>query len=97
MSHKKNLVYLIWFNGRKQDTFRYDTADMELICHRSSEKAYSMNAAYYDSRDEQYGKNPIHHFDCTMELCPVQGMLVRRPGGSADLKRKSIIRRERAG
>lgn len=63
-----NWYDLIWFNGAQteyaeitytvngsqQEAFRYDTADMDLICHRNSEKEYSMNVAYYDSKGNRY-------------------------------------------
>lgn len=59
---------LIWFNGaqtqyaelqytidgKKQDAIKYDTTNMDIICHQNSAKEYEMSVAYYDSDGNKY-------------------------------------------
>jgi len=59
---------LIWFNGAKteyaeityiidgqeQETLRYDTEDMDIICCEKPEKDYSIHAAYYAADGNKY-------------------------------------------
>ena len=59
---------LIWFNGAKtqyaeiiytidgqiQDTLKYDTIDMDIICNKNPEKEYTMNVRYYDDKGNKY-------------------------------------------
>ncbi len=59
---------LIWFNGAKtkyaeitytmdgqiQETLRYDTDDMDIICNENPERGYSIQAVYYDDDGNKY-------------------------------------------
>lgn len=59
---------LIWFNGARteyaeitytingqmQDTARYNTDDMDIICIENPEKEYSIHVVYYDSDGNKY-------------------------------------------
>lgn len=59
---------LIWFNGarteyaeiiytidrKKQDTLRYDTTDMDIICKKNPEKEYTIDVFYYDKNGKKY-------------------------------------------
>ena len=59
---------LIWFNGAKteyaevtyivegqtQNTLKYNTNNMDIICHPNPEKEYSLHVTYYDSNGNRY-------------------------------------------
>ncbi|MDD7642755.1 MAG: hypothetical protein PUK75_09835 [bacterium] len=59
---------LVWFNGaqteyaeiiytidgKKQDTLKYDTTDMDIICKNNLEKEYTINVTYYDKNGNKY-------------------------------------------
>ena len=59
---------LIWFNGaqteyaeiiytidgKKRDTLKYDTTDMDIICINNPEKEYTINVSYYDKNGNKY-------------------------------------------
>ena len=59
---------LIWFNGAKteyaeitytvggqtQNTLKYNTNNMDIICHPNPEKEYSIHVTYYDSNGNRY-------------------------------------------
>ena len=59
---------LIWFNGAKteyaevtytvggqmQSTLKYNTNNMDIICHPNPEKEYSIHVTYYDSNGNRY-------------------------------------------
>lgn len=63
-----NWYDLIWFNGAQteyaeitytingqlQDTLRYNTIDMDIICHKNFSKNYSMSVVYFDSNGNKY-------------------------------------------
>lgn len=46
------IIYII--NGKKNETLRYDTTNMDIIYNKNPQKQYSMEIYYYDQKGNRY-------------------------------------------